>query len=1256
MSENKWTNEQLQAITESNCNLLVSAAAGSGKTAVLVERIIRKITDEKNPIDIDKLLIVTFTKAAAGEMRERIADAISKKLDKQSASKNIIRQLTLLGKASITTIHSFCLEVIRNNFENIDIDPKFRIADETECSLMKLESLDEIFEKQYEEENLNFFELLEYFGEGKDEQALKNIVLDLYNFIQSSPSPEDWLFEKAENLNILNGTDFSDTPWGKVLIETARLELESMKSITINSLELLKYALGLEKYKSVYTEDLENIKVILRHLDQSDKKWDTLFYELQNIEFKRLPRITEDADEQCQKIVRKNRDAIKEQIKKLREKIITASSEDIICDLQALYPKIKYLSDIVIELTKLYNQKKNRKSIVDFNDLEHFCLKILTKRDMGGSFKPSDVALSYQQRYEEILVDEYQDSNLVQEIIVKMISRESLEHPNVFMVGDIKQSIYRFRQAKPELFLDKYNTYSHNNINSLFKKILLYKNFRSRKTVVDSINLIFKQIMSTTVGELEYTDNEALNPGAVFAEITRTDVKIGGKTELHIINLKDEDITLSPSLSSLPDSISQDREKENKSRREEAENIEDSDLDTSETDDEEILDNIQYEAKLAALKILELTSTNEKNKPFYVFDRVQKDYRKIEYRDIVILLRTTRNWADVFANELSSAGIPAFSDSGTGFFKTIEIQVVLSLLQIIDNPLQDIPLLSVLRSPIFLFTAEDLAEIRLADRNSLLFDALKKLAKSNSGSTAQKAAAFLNTLSKWREMSIRMPVNQLLWKLYDETGYYAMVGSMTAGEQRQANLRILFERAGKFEETSYKGLFNFINFVEKLKDSKGDMGSAKILGENDNVVRIMSIHKSKGLEFPVVILSGCSKKFNFQDINKSILLHQDLGFGSEIVDPVRRLSWTSAAKQAIREKIKIETISEEMRILYVAMTRAKEKLIITGSTKDIGKSLTKWKRFTDHKEIKLPVYEMIKSTNYMDWIGAALIRDNCFDTPSSLWKIKIWNKSDIQNNTLLKNPEENDFEKVSTTSECYDKPLNFSEEISRRLNWSYKFSGITKIPAKISVTELKRRFNDEEEINSLQSSFYTLIKKPLFMQEKIGLSNSEKGTVLHFVMQHIDYNKPDIASQIKDMVEKDLLTEEEAKSVDVGRIREFLNSTLGKRMLSSQSINREIPFNLEIPCYEVYKNMENACKHETILLQGIIDCYFEEADGLVLIDYKTDYIKSNIEETLLKRYKSQLNYYAKALEQLTGKKVKESYIYLFSSKLIFLVS
>ncbi len=1245
MSETKWTREQQAAISEKGCNLLVAAAAGAGKTAVLVERIIRKIIDENEPVDIDSLLVVTFTNAAATEMRERIGAAITKAIEEKRATAGIHRQLALLSKASITTIHSFCLEVIKNNFQSIDIDPGFRILDETEASLLKLEILNDLFEDIYEEDNTAFFDLLEAYGSNRDDQKLQDMVLSIYSFVQSYPWPEKWLIEQAESFNSELDADFGCTPWGRILLEAVRLDLEGFKALMETACLKMKYAVGFEKYIKVFYEDNYRLQELLSLFESGENQhkgrlavWDDIFTYITNYEFDRLPSCGKDADKKIQDKVKQTRDELKAYIKNLREEVFLSNSEDILSDLKSIYPLLKCISNLVIEFGRRYSERKKSKAAVDFNDLEHFCLKILSETDDTGAIVPTKVAKAYKEKFTEILVDEYQDSNYVQEIIISMISREDMGTPNVFMVGDVKQSIYRFRQAKPELFMRKYNLYSADS-EGLFRKILLFKNFRSRKEVVEGVNYIFKQIMSQSVGELDYSDKERLNPGAAFPQNEDAGSVIGGEVELHIIE------------------TSRNKGYDNSS--------EDTDEEAESEEEEEILDNIQQEARMVAGRIVELLQPDSEGRKFKVWDKKIDKYRDLEFRDIVILLRTTKNWTEVFCEELALSGIPTFADTGSGFFKTSEVQVVLSLLQIIDNPYQDIPLLSVLRSPIVNFDTNDLAELRLQDKNAALFDALNLLAKADT-IAGSKAFDFLGRLKQWRSFSHYMPTHKLIWQLYNETGYFSIVGAMTDGERKQANLRVLFERALQYEKTSFKGLFNFISFVDKLKTGKGDLGSAKILGENDDVVRLMSIHKSKGLEFPVVFVSGCGKKFNFQDMFKSILLHQELGFGPEFVDYRRRIKYPSVPKLAIAQKVRLETLSEEMRILYVALTRAREKLILTGAVGNLEKAAVKWLATAGGSSIKFPPHEMAKARNYLDWVCPSVMRHKNalnlrmvagegFDIEppamedTALWKVYIRTLEDVTVSKRIERIEEEAFD-IENWLQTNVSTEKINEDIDKRLSWKYPYREMTGIPSKLSVTEIKRYFNINNESEDSPVPKPVGIRKPGFLQARKGLSPAEKGTVMHFVMQHIDLKNPNIEGQLLAMVEKDLITKQQSDAVDVAKISRFIASKIGQRIVYSDRVYREVPFNLELSYGELYgKSDTDHSYEETILLQGVIDCYFEEAGKLVLLDYKTDFIEGSSYDIIKERYGIQLSYYSRALEKLTGLKVAERYVYLFST-------
>ncbi|MBC8062194.1 MAG: helicase-exonuclease AddAB subunit AddA [Clostridiaceae bacterium] len=1246
MGETKWTEDQQKAIYTRGCNLLVAAAAGSGKTAVLVERIIKIITNEDKPVDIDRLLVVTFTNAAAGEMRERIGEAIAKELDKNPESKLLQEQLTLLNKASITTIHSFCLEVIRNNFYNIELDPNFRIADATEAVLLKQETLQELFEESYErneevkDSSDEFLKLVECFGGKKDDTELSDIVLALFEFVMSGPWPEKWLKEASENFNNKEDISFEKTIWGKLIIENIGFELNGLYNMLKEALEISADTEGLAPYGETIKLDLIQVENLLEVLNGT---WEQLYSSFNSLEFTTIKRCGKNADKIQQVRVKEIRDKVKDRLQGPKDKsnfkkeIFSLSPRDIINNQKELYPLMKRLCELVSEFYKKYSKKKRDRGLLDFNDLEHFCLDILSKEEDGIMF-PSEVALKLREKYEEILIDEYQDSNQVQEELLGLVSRKFEAEPNLFMVGDVKQSIYRFRQAEPELFLEKYNNYSFKE-GALNRKITLFKNFRSRDEVINGVNFIFENIMSKELGELDYTEAEALNLGASFKVKERNDITYGGDLELNIIETSSKTV----------------------------EDIEEDIISTEEQEEE--ITNVALEARLVAERIKKLIS-GEDGKKFVVYDKMLEDYRPVEYRDIVILLRATASSAPIFMEELGSRDIPVYADTGTGYFDTIEIKTIMSLLHIIDNPMQDIPMLAVLRSPMFYFTSEELIDIRMESKDTYFYEALKKLSDSESNDLVSKVSQFLMQLSIWREQAIHLPIDELIWSIYSETGYYGYVAAMPGGLQRQANLKILFERGSQYEKTSFKGLFNFINFINRLRKSNGDMGSAKILGENENVVRIMSIHKSKGLEFPVVILSGTGKRFNLLDINRSILFHKKLGIGPNYVDPDRRIKYPSIMKIALKQKIKIENLSEEMRILYVALTRAKEKLIITGNVKSLESAAKKWLTSDSQKQ-----YALLKGNCYMDWLCIALskhvagntIREAVAESEidvtkildnNSKWKIVLHNKVQLMANISEKvNSEveatEKTFEKLGRVAIAEDI-VKFKEEIKGRLEWEYSFKAASILPAKISVTELKRLSNMElmdEEAGKLYE-LPSLNKKPRFLQETKGLSPSEKGTVMHSVMQHLDLKNvstiEDIKAQIHLMIIKEFITKEQADTVKVNKIIDFFNSNIGLRLIGSDKIYREIPFHMEISSAEVYKDLKQS-KAENIILQGIIDCFFEEENGLVLLDYKTDYVSEGDEDNIKGRYKIQLQYYTQALERMTGKKVKNKVIYLFSN-------
>ncbi|HBF4284432.1 helicase-exonuclease AddAB subunit AddA [Clostridioides difficile] len=1267
MSSPKWTKEQLEVIESRECNLLVAAAAGSGKTAVLVERIIQMITSRENPIDIDKLLVVTFTNAAASEMRERIGDAIGKALDENPENKHLQNQLVLLNKSSITTIHSFCLDVIKSNFHRVSLDPNFRIGDQTECAILKQEAIEEVFEDLYEERDEGFLNLVESYAERGGDKEVQDIILGIYSFAMASPEPKKWLIDSAERFNIDENFDFSQSIWARAILDTVKIEINGL---CLNMEKALKEVESIEELETFAEKLSVEYKKIADISQACNKSWDEAYKKMASMSFenyvKGVKRISKDAPSYIKESKEKAK-TIRDKTKKSLESIVSATfnkdNDSIREEIKYLYNIVKPISNVVLRFEEEYSNKKREKGIIDFNDIEHFALNILTDVDEKGNIIPSDIAVGYRNKFYEIFIDEYQDSNLVQEVLLKAVA--NTETPNRFMVGDVKQSIYRFRQAKPELFLQKYNNYNDKK-GSSHRKIMLYKNFRSREEVVDAVNYIFENIMNENIGEIEYTEKERLNLGANFNVDTDEKSIIGGATEIHLIqkdNKLDDDI--------INDKDDRINNKEN------------------EIEEEEKLDNIQLEARMVGNIIKDLMKVNEDGKIQKVYDKGIDGYRPVEFRDIVILLRATSAWAPVFADELMNMDIPTYADVGVGYFDTIEIKTILSLLQIIDNPMQDIPLISVLKSPIFGFTPEDLIDIRVQSKDKIFYEVLKSTAEYDGFTDSQnenesefipseecinKSKDFLIKLKEFKEKSMYMSTDEFIWYLYTRTGYYAYVGALPGGSQRQANLKVLFERAKQFEETSLKGIFNFVNFIEKLKKSSSDMGSAKTLGENANVVRIMSIHKSKGLEFPVVICSAMGKNFNTQDFKKSILYHHNLGYGPQFVDYERRISFPSIAKEALKSKINIENLSEEMRVLYVAFTRAKEKLIITGSTRNIQDSIKRWSNGVESLDT-ISQYEILKGKNFLDWIMPCVLKhrdlsnlleevglDAVFSVEhNSKWYGKLWNKNDI----LVEKKSDEEKESIEEILEKIDvdsPDSNYYNEIEEKLNYIYPYEFSTRKPATISVTEIKKIQNNyEEELINTIFEQKVILKKPLFIQneeEREKISGTERGTIVHLVMEVLDLKNVssvnDIKSQIRGFVSKGIITEKQASIVNPYKIYKFFASNIGKRMLNAEIINREKSIYAQVNMKDIYiyeKLINNDDKklydNESVMLRGIVDAYFEEDNQIVLVDYKTDFVNEENINQIIEKYKKQLDLYADIIETLTGKSVKEKCIYLF---------
>ena len=1196
-NEVKWTEEQKQAIYEKDSNILVAAAAGSGKTAVLVERIINKIINEN--IDIDKLLVVTFTNAAASEMRERVLNAIYKKIDENPEDERLQRQVTLLNKASICTIDSFCLDVVRNNFFEIDMSQNFRIGDTTEVEILKQDVIEDLFEEKYETEDKDFEKLINTYTSYKDDTPLKELILKIYTYIQSNPFPEKWLNEKIEMFNLSDrlDQDFAKTIWGKQLLKQVEeilqdgiIKLEAEKS------NLAKYT-ELSKYYLIINDDIEQLEMLKANLDS----WDKAYTIASGIKFKTWAtdkKITLEAKD----IAKVTRDAVKKSLEKVLDKILIFDSKEANEDINDMYEILKRLGKIILEFGEKFTKRKKEKNIVDFSDVEHFALKIL----LDENAQPTEIAKKYQEKFEEIAIDEYQDSNLVQEYILTSISRGN----NIFMVGDVKQSIYKFRQARPDLFLGKYKTYQLKECKAQADdlKIQLFKNFRSRREVLDFSNMIFASVMTEELGELNYTVEEYLNRGASY-EDTNQDLR----AEIDILNIEE----------------ALEKEEYNSDSVEEAAE-----------EEKERVENIELEARFVANRIKQLIENK-----FQIYDAKKQEKRDIKYKDIVILLRSTKEPAPIFEKEILNLGMPVFSDASSEYLESIEIQTIMSLLRIIDNPLQEIPLIAAMRSVIGGFTDNELVQIRLSDKYDNFYNAILKSKKDVDTGLRNKIEKFLNNLEMWRKEQEYLSLDELIWKIYNDTGYYNYVDLMTNGELRQANLKMLFERAKQCESISFKGLFNFINYIEKIKTSSKDMDSAKVIGENDDVIRIMSIHKSKGLEFPVVFLSGTGKQFNMQDLNNKILLHPEIGIGVKYIDYDRQIEYDTLSKQAMKNQIMLETLSEEMRVLYVALTRAKEKLIITGySTAEKQKEIDELKyKYSELNHILLKKYK-----SYLDWMKLVYVYH--FDEMDRLATVQMYEKDEV-----LKMCNKKEGHEDSTSEEILQKLSSMKidsheqEKVVKLLEYEYENKMATTLKTKMSVTEIKEKEKREPVHFCPKEKREPVPIYPKFLQidEEVKITNAQKGTLVHLCMQKLDLSKKvytydDVKQLVAELEAKKIITAKEAEAININKVYQFTKSKIWQEMLQAKEVQREKPFYINIPAKEIYKqDLE-----ENVLVQGIIDLYYiTEQDELILVDFKTDFVENRNEQILIDKYKTQLELYKRALESATGKKVDRVYIY-----------
>ena len=1122
------------------------------------------------------MLIVTFTNAAASQMREKILNAIYKKLEEDPFNEHLKKQTVLINKANISTIHSFCLEIIRNNFFEIDISANFKIGDSTQLEILKQEAIENVFEQKYLNKDEEFDKLLNCYTNYRSDDNLKEMVLKIYKFIQSSPFPEEWLEEKVEQFNLKDKLeeDFSNTLWGNIILENFKEELEDLilrSNILKNQLQNFD---ELSKFYQVVCSDINIYEDVLR----SCNTWEQARISIQQAKDNQERWPTDKkVTLELKDIAKETRKKIKDDFGKVSEQIMLYSSKEANEDIFSMYEILKNLQNIICEFGQEYAKLKKENNVIDFNDIEHFALNILVKKE-NGKYIPTDVAKNYQEKLVEIAIDEYQDSNLIQEYILNTISKGN----NIFMVGDVKQSIYKFRQARPELFLEKYNTYNFEKEENNGVKIKLFKNFRSRKNVLEITNQVFNNIMSKKLGDIDYNEEEFLNLGADYKD-PEEKINYAGTIETHIIDINKEE----PS--------------------------------------EEPIENTEIEAKFVADKIEELLNSN-----YMVYEN--GNYRKITYKDIVILLRSANSLSNTYEKEITKKGYPVYSEATSEYLDSYEINTIMSILKIVDNPNQDIDLVSVLRSPIYSFTDDELIEIRTFNRICSFYEVLKLAKEKANKALSNKINLFLEQIEDIRVKQEYMPIDELIWYIYSVTGFYNYSKLLPNGNLRTANLRMLFEQAKKYEQASFKGLYNFISFINKVKKSNSDLGSAKIIGENDDVIRIMSIHKSKGLEFPVVFLSSTGKKLNMQDLNESILIHQQLGFGPKYINYERKIEYNTLAKEALKIKSVNELISEEMRVLYVALTRAKEKLIITGTQNEADKETEEKEEIIRYSKEKLKPQTIKKYKSYLDWIQLVYLKNK--EELKDVSELQIHKQSEIN----LKDDED---EKQDIIQQLNENNVEVSKKTNELIQWEYERKDASNIVSKTSVTQLKNLNNNEEEISSKCT-----LNIPKFLIEEDKITSAQIGTIMHFVLQQLDfktdYDINTLDELIEQLVYKNLLKENEKKYINKKKILSFLESNLAKSLKQAKQLYKETPFYINIKANEIYDtNIE-----DNILVQGIIDLYYiNKDDEIILVDYKTDYVENDNEEMLIKKYENQINIYARAIEEATNKKVSKKIIY-----------
>ncbi|GEM03874.1 ATP-dependent helicase/nuclease subunit A [Halolactibacillus miurensis] len=1220
----QWTDQQREAIYTKGQDILIAAAAGSGKTAVLVERIIQKVIDTESPVNIDELMVATFTNAAAQEMRTRVQLALDVALEENPTSDHLKKQATLLQQASISTLHSFCLDLVKRYSYKLDIDPGFRIANDLEADLLRQEVLEDLFEYWYSEENdeqVAFFDVVDRFSSDRHDQDVESIILKLNDFAMKNPWPTEWLDEIASNYELNEG--ITNSPWFGIIVDKVTDTLEQAKKEAEKCHAITLLPDGPYHYGEAYDSDIAFVNKLI---EANNRGWEALAEEILEVKFKALSRKKVECDPDLKAQFKEHRDRLKKLLTDLKNDYFTRTLADQEQDIQSMTQTAKTIVELVKAFQSGYQEKKKERGLVDFNDLEHFALAILIEKIPAGVEK-TDVARQLEQKFTEVLIDEYQDTNMVQETILRAITKEN--PGNLFMVGDVKQSIYRFRHAEPSLFLNKFKTFKATETSG--HRIDLAKNFRSRKQVLDATNFIFRQLLDETVGEMDYDDDSQLIYGNVNYDLQ---VKSDPEAELIIIDRAAQ---------------------------------------TGTDDDQDDLQKAELEARAYADKIKQWIGHGKKEATL-VFDKDTLESRPCHYRDIVILLRSLTD-APVIMEELKNQGIPVYAELDTGYLEAIEIQVMLNVLKIIDNAKQDIPFASVLKSPIVGLNEEELTQIRLTNQKVSFYEATKHYTLEHSNDLTAKLQRFLEQFTDWRIQNRTLDLSALIWYIFRDTGYYDFVSGMPGGRQRQANLRALYDRARGYEETSFRGLYRFLRMIERMEERGEDLGAARALGEKEDVVRLMTIHKSKGLEFPMVILGAMDKQFNKQDLNAKYLLHKDFGFSSKYIDPNKRLMYPTLMYRAIREQMKKEQWAEEMRVLYVALTRAKEKLVMIGAVRDFSKKVKKYQEVITHDQDVLPAALRLESQSYLDWVAMSLVRHESGevlrgDTPvqyslkgdTSQFIVRQKNSGDYRIEERQKNRQAIDlFEHLTSQTPVDTTTKELDDLVSERLTYHYPHHMATTQQAKQSVTEIKRRQTEKDPYASDQ--FVRQLRpfkkeRPLFMQKEKTLTKAETGTAMHTVMQHINFERQwdqiSLVEYLAELEAKEILTHEQVDAIDVGDILRFLDQPVVSRMKEAEVLERETPFSYMVDISKVDPSWQGT--QEDVFIQGVIDVLYKTTDGWEIFDYKTDTITGNVtnkvRQTLAERYRVQLDLYTEAIEAILLIKVHKRHLYFFNKDVL----